>query len=162
MEVYKRINDIYTLEECHGAPIALAARSLAKEVNEWRRENTTSDDTFIIRIEAGSKHYGDIEQVFKRDNLPMPARVPKSTVQCQPADMLGWEGFRYIRTNVTSKNMKRLLPKGKDTFGGIFKENDLIELCKNTKVPRRDEVDPTRDIAFHSEKKRPRRRTVYK
>jgi hypothetical protein len=161
MDAYKRINDEWTLEESVGAPIALAARSLTTEINEWRRIHTLPEDNFRIFIEQGSKHYGDIEQVFKRDRQPSPVRVAKSNPRCQPADMLGWEGFRYLRTGITSKNMKRLLPKNVDTFGGIFLAKDLIELCKQTAVPIRADFKPIDSISFHSEKKRKRQRTVF-
>jgi hypothetical protein len=161
MEAYKRINDEWTLEESIGAPIALAARSLITEINEWRRTNLQPGDNFRIFIEQGSKHYGDIEQVFKRDRQSPPTRVAKSNPRCQPADMLGWEGFRYLRTGITSKNMDRLLPKNVDTFGGIFLAKDLIKLCEQTAVPLRADFKPIDSIAFHSEKKRKRRRTVF-
>lgn len=161
MGAYKRINDEWTLEESIGAPIALAARSLTTEINEWRQTHMLPGDNFKIFIEQGSKHYGDIEQVFKRDRQPLPTREAKSNPRCQPADMLGWEGLRYLRTGITSKNMKRLLPKNVDTFGGIFLAKDLIELCKRTAVPLRVDFKPIDSISFHSEKKRKRRRTVF-
>ena len=118
-------------------------------------------DNFRIFIEQGSKHYGDIEQVFKRDRQAAPTRVAKSNPRCQPSDMLGWEGFRYLRTGITSKNMKRLLPKNVHTFGGIFLAKDLIELCNQTSVPLRADFKPDDSISFHSDKKRKRRRTVF-
>ena len=161
MDAYKRINDEWTLEESVGAPIALAARSLTTEINEWRRIHMLPEDNFRIFIEQGSKHYGDIEQVFKRDRQPSPVRVAKSNPRCQPADMLGWEGLRYLRTGITGKNMKRLLPKNVDTFGGVFLAKDLIELCKQTAVPIRADFKPIDSISFHSEKKRKRQRTVF-
>ncbi|HKN21444.1 MAG TPA: hypothetical protein VJX73_08505 [Terracidiphilus sp.] len=161
MEAYKRINDEWTLEESIGAPIALAARSLTTEINEWRQAHMLPGDDFKIFIEQGSKHYGDIEQVFKRDGQPPPTRVAKANPRCQPADMLGWEGLRYLKTGITSKNMRRLLPKGVETFGGIFLAKDLIELCKQTAVPLRVDFKPIDSISFHSEKKRKRQRTVF-
>jgi hypothetical protein len=161
MDAYRRYNDIYTLEECHGAPIALAARSLATEIRAWTQSHLGPDDYLSVFIEAGTKHYGDIEQVFKRDRVPLPVRVPKSNPRLQPADMLGWEAFRYLKSGFVSKNMKRLLPKARDTFGGIFRETDFVELCNNTAVPTRANFTPIDTIAFHSERKRKRKRTIY-
>lgn len=161
MHAYKRLNEQYTLEESIGTPIALAARSLTTEIHAWEARNLAQGDSLSIFIEQGSKHYGDIEQVFKRDRIPLPVRVPKSNPRCQPADMLAWEGLHYLKSSITSKNMKRLLPKDRDTFGGIFLERDLSELCIRTNVPLRKDFKPIDTIAFHSEKKRHRRRTVY-
>jgi hypothetical protein len=159
MAAYKKVNEKYALEEWLGAPFALAARNIAKDVRVWQKEEFQAEDRLLIFVEEGTKHYGDMEQVFKRDGVPAPVRLPKSTSSLQPADMLGWEVFKYLQSGIESKNMKRLLPK-QGNFGGIFLEKDLEDTCKLSSVPLREEIGPTGSIAFHSERKRKRKRTI--
>lgn len=155
---YKQVNELYALEESHGAPYALAARGLAKKLNEWKRASTYESDQLLVFVEEGSKHYGDLEQVFKRDGLSYPKRVPKAMPAVQPVDVLGWEMFNALRTNRFSKNLKRL---GHQVGSfGLFRESDLIRLCKETDVKLRSELNPGDTIAFHSDRKRKRRRTI--
>ena len=165
MAAYKRVNDELAFEECHGAPYALTARSVAKELNEWKSENLGDDDHLLTFVEEGTKHYGDLEQLFKRDRLPIPNRVPKSMAQVQPADILAWELFNYLRSGSPkhpTKNFNRLLRSIRKTqeLGGIFYEADLRRLCTDTKVYPRNMLSPGDTIAFHSEKKRKRKRTL--
>lgn len=116
-------------------------------------------------MEEGTKHYGDMEQLFKRDGLPMPVRVPKALPQVQPADILAWETFFWLRAGGPSqqrKNLKRLtIPtRRREDFGGILYEADLRRLCADTGVYPRATLKPGDTIAFHSEKKRKRKRTI--
>ena len=159
MAAYKRVNEKYALEEFLATPFALAARNLAKNVNRWKTTAFHPEDRLLVYVEEGTKHYGDMEQVFKRDKLPPPVRLPKSTAALQPADILGWEVFRYLQSGSVSKNMKRLLQK-RDEFGGVFREKDLEETCKGAGVLLRANVNPGDTIAFHSERKRKRKRTI--
>jgi hypothetical protein len=117
-------------------------------------------------VEEGTKHYGDLEQVFKRDGLPIPNRVPKAMSQVQPADILAWELFNWLRAGSPkqqSKNLKRLtLPiRKKEDLGGIIRESDLRRICSEppTVYPRSTLSSKDR-IVFHSERKRKRERTV--
>jgi hypothetical protein len=163
MEAWKRVNDEFTLEECHGAPFALAARSVAKQVNEWRNEHLSSDDHLLMFIEEGTKNYGDLEQVFKRDGIPIPNRVPKAMHQVQPCDLLAWEAFNFVRSGQRlGKNLSRLIRRYRKErdLGGTFTEADLRRLCADTNVYPRSTIKPGDTIAFHSERKRKRKPTV--
>jgi hypothetical protein len=55
ISAYKRVNDELALEECHGAPYALTARSLARELNLWKSKNLQADDHLLIFVEEGTK-----------------------------------------------------------------------------------------------------------
>jgi len=162
---YKRMNETHALEECHGAPYALAARSLATELNIWKTRNLHPEDHLLIFVEEGTKHYGDLEQVFKRDKLPMPHRIPKSMPQVQPADILAWEAFNWLRAGSPrnlGKNLNRLTrsTRRKEELGGIIYEADLRRICADTDVYLRSELNAGDTISFHSERKRKRRRTI--
>jgi hypothetical protein len=162
---WKKVNEEFTLEECHGAPFGLAARALARHVNDWKREVLGPDDRLLSFVEEGTKHYGEMEQVFKRDKLPILNKVPKSMPQVQPCDILAWETFNYLRAGEgsrLSKNLKRLthyMAKRED-FGGIIWEWRLRKLCEETNVYPREQMNPGDTIAFHSERKRKRKRTI--
>lgn len=159
MAAYRRVNDTYALEECIAAPYSLAARHVASELREWQRDFLADGDHLLVFVEEGTKHFGDMEQVFTRDRLPVPIRVPKTLAAVQPADMLGWEALHYLRTGSISKNLKRLLPRV-DQFGGIFRESDLQETCRRAKVLLRSDLKPGDTIRFHSNRKRIRQRTI--
>jgi hypothetical protein len=168
MAAYKRVQQEFALEESHGAPYALACRALATEVHEWQAANLGAEDSVLTFVEEGTKHFGDMQQVFKRDRLPIPTRVPKSTPQAQPSDMLAWEAFAFLREG-SPKKMSRNLDlltraiRKKQNLGGIFYERDLRILCAETKVVPREGLPPGENpIRFGGggERKRPRRRTI--
>lgn len=158
---YRRVNEEYALEECLGAPYALAARALAIEMNEWMKPNMSTEDKLLLLAEDGTKHRGDMEQVFLRDKLPAPQRVPKSMAAVQPADMLAWETYNSLSRGRQLRRVRRLL--GDHTqFGKIFREGDLRATCltPGANVLLRSTVPPEALIAFHSTPKRKRKRTI--
>jgi hypothetical protein len=162
---YRRVNDEFTLEESHGAPYALVTRGIAKAFREWESETLGPEDRLRVFVEQGTKHYGDLEQVFKRDRIQLPTRVPKATAQVQPADMLAWETFKQIRSGDSgkfSRNLHRLTReiRQEHEVGGMFKEADLRRLCVDTAVPLRSSMGSNDTITFHSERKRRRKRTI--
>jgi len=162
MEAWKRVNAEFTLDECIGAPYAIAARNIAKQLHEWKLECFSLGDRMLLFVEEGTEHYGDLEQVFKRDSLPIPNRVPKTMPQVQPSDILAWEAFAFLKYGRMSKNLNRLTRKYRKQkeLGGIFFERDLRELCAKTDVIPRNQLNPGDTIRFHSERKRIRRRLV--
>jgi hypothetical protein len=168
MAAYKRVQEEFALEESHGAPYALACRALAKELHEWQAADLGAEDRVLTFVEEGTKHFGDMEQVFKRDRLPVPTRVPKTMPQAQPSDMLAWEVFAFLRAG-SPKKMRRnldMLTRGmrkKQNFGGIFYERDLRNLCAETRVVPRERLPPGESLIRFGgggEGKRPRRRTI--
>ena len=166
MPVYKKLNEEFTLQECHGAPYALTARALAKEVNEWRAANLQDDDNLTVFVEQGTKHFGDLMQVFKRDKISIPTVVLKALPRVQPADVLAWEHFQYLRDQPLGsrpgKNLERLVRpiRKRQDVEGIMQESDLRTLCVGTDVPKREAITPGDTIAFWSEKKRKRKQTI--
>jgi len=165
LAAYKRVNEEFTLEECHGAPYAITSRTLARNLNIWQAANLVAEDSLLIFVEEGTKHYGDLEQVFKRDQLPHPARVAKKVPQVQPADILAWETFNWLRAGSPeqpSKNLKRLTfpTRKRETIEGMIYEADLRRICGDTAVPLRASMNPGDTIAFHSDRKRKRKRTI--
>jgi hypothetical protein len=77
MEDYRRVNHEYPLEECIGKPYAIAARCVAAGINQWKAEHFKKDDRLLVFIEDGTLHRGDMEEVFKRDALPVPQSCQK-------------------------------------------------------------------------------------
>jgi hypothetical protein len=155
------VNETYALEECLGAPYALAARILAVELNKWREKNLTSQDHLLLFAEEGTKHRGDIIEVFKRDRLPEPFTVKKTMAAVQPADMLAWEMFSFLHGANNNRRIYRLIDKRKQ-FGAIFYEKDLIATCIQSDPPvmLRTTLSPNARILFHSSPKRKGVRTI--
>jgi hypothetical protein len=158
---YRRVNDEYALEECLGAPLALAARGMALDLNRWKVGHLGPADTLLLFAEEGSKHRGDLAAVFERDRLPAPTTVKKSVACVQPADILAWSMFDYLRTGKPLRRVQRLIG-GQDTFGSMFREDDLRRTVAEM-IPRimlRSELTPAATISFHTTPKRPRKRTI--
>jgi hypothetical protein len=55
MPEYRKINDQYAFEEYQGGPYALAARTVAKSINDWKRKNMKSQDRLEVLFEAERK-----------------------------------------------------------------------------------------------------------
>ena len=105
---YKRVNEEFALEECLGAPYAYTGRTVARHLNIWKSKNLGPADNLLIFVERGTKHYGDLEQVFKRDRLPIINRVPKAIIPVQAADLLAWETFNWLRAGSPERMGKNL------------------------------------------------------
>jgi hypothetical protein len=159
IEAYRRVNADYTLEECLGAPYALVVREITRQLHAWQKIHCQPDDQFLIFVEEGTLHFGDLEQIAKRDKLPNPIKVPKKNSAVQPAEILGWEYFNYLRTKKISKNLWGLL-RSRVATGTVFWESDLVETCKRASVIPRNSMTSKSTIAFHSNPKRKRRRTI--
>ncbi len=105
-------------------------------------------------------------QVFKRDKISIPTVVLKALPRVQPADVLAWEHFQYLRDQPLrsrpGKNLERLVRpiRKKQDVEGIMQESDLRTLCVGTDVPKREAINPGDTIAFWSEKKRKRKQTI--
>jgi hypothetical protein len=158
---YRRVNEKYALQECLGAPYALASRFLALQMNKWKEKNLKPDERLHLFVEEGTKHRGDMMEVFKRDKLPEPISVKKSLPAVQPADMFAWEMFTFLRDEKNRRRVKRLLG-GQTQFGVVVYEKDLIDTCTQSepRVMLRSELNANTRIMFHSSPKRERKRTI--
>jgi hypothetical protein len=157
---YKRVNQELSVQECLGAPYAIAARGMSISVNHWRSNNLKTQDHLSLFTESGTKHRGDMAAVFKRDNLPEPQPVPKATIAVQPADMLAWEIFTCLKKNGVARRRLRRLVEMEPEYHVVFREADLRETCRDAKVIPRSVMAPSKAIYFHSEPKQARRRTI--
>lgn len=48
------MNELYPLEECIGTPYVIAARAVAKGINEWKTKFCKSADNLRVFVEAGT------------------------------------------------------------------------------------------------------------
>jgi hypothetical protein len=157
---YKKVNEVFVLEETLGTPYALAARAMAISVNKWKSENFRDGDHLLLFTESGTKHRGDMAEVFKRDKLPEPIPVLKSMVAVQPADILAWELFRFLKEEQRVRRRLRRLAEIRPEYHTVFRQANLIETCQQVKVMLRSKLPPTAQISFQSSPKRLRRRSI--
>ena len=161
MTDYKSVNREYPLEECIGKPFAIAARCVARNINLWKKNFFHANrDKLLVFVEDGTLHRGDMEEVFKRDALPIPTPVPKSTPAVQPADMLSWEVGHFYENNSRRRTLRRILSESKDLIEGRYGKKHMLEGLKMMGIPKRGEIPANVGFVFHSSKKRVRRRTV--
>jgi hypothetical protein len=159
MAAYRKVNAEFALQEYLGALYALAGRAMALGINQWVQHELGPSDHLALFAEDGTKHRGDLVEVFKRDGLPEPRTVPKSVTAVQPADMLAWVVFTALRTKKPYRRLKRLVDSHLE-FGATLRENDLRVTCEQAGVPLRSALPPTAKVSFHASKKRPRKRTI--
>jgi hypothetical protein len=163
MAAYKKINDIYALEEAIGTPYSIAMRGLVRNVNLWKKNFLDPSDTVSVFVEQGTLHFGDMQEAFRRDGLPIPRSVPKNNVRVQPADMLAWEVFRYDQIGPIRRSMKELVKYHQHlaTNHGMFLEDNILISCQQMgNVHKRSELPPNAQHVYHSSPKRMRRRTI--
>jgi hypothetical protein len=169
---YREINDAYAFEECVGTPFALAGRTIAKNINSWKRNYMENDSKLVIVFEDGTKHKGDFIDAMERDKLPCPLFAGKGdAVPLQAADWLAWEMLNGVKTGNMRPSLKRVvggLPKD-DPNHGIYEKKDLEEVCRTypggdnpSGVPLRSKLSKGVKIAYHSSPKKPRKRTIGK
>jgi hypothetical protein len=159
MNDYREINEKYLLEEAIGTPYALTGRTVAKDINSWKRHYLKKHDRLLVFFEDGTKHKGDFMEAMKRDNLPCPAFVDKrEAVSVQAADLFAWEVCNGLTKNHERATLKTLLAHpGKD---GLYDGEALEMLVQGIHVPLREGIPPNVRFAYHSSRKRPRRRTI--
>ena len=68
MRDYRLVNEKYALEECYGAPYAIAGRNITMRLKSWLREQG-SDVRMSVSFEDGTKHKGDFIDACKRDEF---------------------------------------------------------------------------------------------
>jgi hypothetical protein len=93
MDVYKRANTLYPLEEGIGTPYSICARSIAHNLEPWREKHFSADDKLLVFIEDGTLHKGDMEDAFRRDGLPIPQVFPRRILASSPE--IYWHGSSF-------------------------------------------------------------------
>jgi hypothetical protein len=159
MEAYKKLNDLYALEECMGTPYAIAARTIAKGINQWKAKFYKTDDSLEVFVEAGTKHMGDMEEAFRRDHLPAPQKVPKSHTAAQPCDLLAWEVLHMTKHNDRRRSLFNLI-NVPSLFEGIMRENNLMHAITEVNVPLRAATPEGVQYVYGTSPKRIRKRTI--
>lgn len=159
MKAYKKLNELYPLEECIGTPFAIAARTVAKGINRWKSKFYKPEDILHVFVEAGTKHMGDMEEAFRRDHLPVPQKVPKTHTATQPCDLLAWEVLHNFKHNNQRRSLLNLI-RGPLLFEGIMREKNLIHALQEVKVPLRSAAPSGVEFVYGTSPKRSRKRTV--
>jgi hypothetical protein len=159
MEAYKRVNDLYPLEECIGTPYAIAARTVAKGINKWKTKFYRPEDNLQVFVEAGTKHTGDMEEAFRRDHLPVPQRVPKAHTAAQPCDLLAWEVLHNVKHNDKRRSLLNLI-RVPFLFEGIMREKNLTHILAEARIPLRTVMPDGVQYVYGTSPKRTRRRTI--
>jgi hypothetical protein len=160
MSDYRRLNDKFPLEEAIGTPFAIACRTVAAKINLWRKRFFKPGDGLSVYVEAGTKHIGDMEQAFERDELPKPSRVTKNHPAAQAADLFAWESFRHGTHGEQRRSLRNLL-MNKNLYEGIMREKNLMHSLSATKAPPREVLPDNVEFSFHSAPKRPRTRRIH-
>lgn len=162
MADYRETNEHMAFEESIGAPYALAGRTVAKDLREWREKYGGNDCKLLVAFENGTKHKGDFIARMEADGLPCPMFVTKNeAVPLQAADLAGWEvswALKHLRLRSHYEWLIDRVPFN----AGVYKREDLEKLCYHQPravLPRPEADDAF--IAYHSTPRRRRKRTIF-
>jgi hypothetical protein len=159
MKAYRKVNELYPLEECIGTPYAIAARAVAKGINEWKAKFYKPEDSLRVFVEAGTKHMGDMEEAFRRDHLPVPQKIPKAHPAVQPCDLFAWEVLHFSKHNDNRLSLFNLVSVPY-LFEGIFREKNLMHAIAEVKIPLRAAMPDGVQYVYGTSPKRTRKRTI--
>jgi hypothetical protein len=159
---FRKANELYALEECMGAPYAIATRGVVHNVGEWVENYLNpKTDHYLVFVEDGTLHRGDMQEAFRRDRLPVPQSVPKEHPCVQPADLLSWEMLNSFKSSNNHRRSFRNLILTRPGLKGMFFEKQLFENCKTLKIPLRSALQPGMKIVWHNSPKRIRKRSIH-
>jgi hypothetical protein len=171
MDGYRQINEQRAFEETMGTPYTIAGRTVAKSLNDWKRDFASPEDKLLVFFEDGTKHKGDFIDAMERDQLPCPAFIKKQeATPLQAADLLAWEMFNAFKTKAVETGKFRpsiLKLVGKASPGsqdhGYFGYQALERMCQHpdARVPIRSDLPPGTVIVHHSSPKKQRKRTIF-
>ena len=158
MDGYRRVNAEYALQECKGAPYAMAGRVIMEWLRQWQEKYCHENDPLLLVFEDGAKHKGDLIDLFHHSRFDCPTFRSKNCPGLQAADFLAWESFNAFRTKHVGVWYDALL-NGVGKCEGMT-EKDLRETCEEQKVPRREIISPNTDIVLTGQPKKIRRKTI--
>lgn len=161
MDDYHAVNELYALEEYLGTPYAMAGRGLIRLLNNWQSRQSEHDHARSLNFDDGTKHKGDLIDIYQRDRIPLPGFLDKKqTPALQAADLLAWETLHAFKIGRVRRSLDRLVSsvEQRHRFHGIFDKPALVAACKSLPVPLRTSFSP---IAFHSSPKKGRVRTIH-
>jgi hypothetical protein len=158
MSDYRAINDEFYLEELIGKPYALGGQLIIESLMKWKLRYA-AHSSLVTVFDNGSKHKGDLLDMFTQQQFDLPAfRDKKAVVSLQAADMLAWECFNSFQLDGLERESLALLRRvpfehGKVTEAGMSHTMEVMQ------VPRRD-ADPDLRVTLEQLPKKNRTRQI--
>lgn len=162
MEGYRRINRKFPLEEMYGKPYGVAASSVARLAHHWGNRYLPLGE-FLVFVEQGTHHHGDMVECFRRDGLDDPIPVRKEHPAAQAADLYAWERFWYNNTLIRRPSMeylKKKMPDGRRAMDGKWENRVIRHALERLDIPLRKEIPEGVNFAFNNSPKRIRKQTI--
>jgi hypothetical protein len=159
MKEYRLVNDRIAIEECLGRPYAMAGRLIGQQLRYWQQKYSRHDEPLVMVFEDGSKHKGDLMDIFRRDGFGCPTfRGKNKSIPLQGADLLAWEYYHSFKCNLVRPSLDSIV-ENHPGIDNIYTYDDLLESAKEGNVPWRD--NSPNSFFFHNLKKKIRRRTIF-
>jgi hypothetical protein len=166
MEDYRAVDKELAFSEFLAYPFALCARFCDIQLRRWAKRNDIQDVIEIVfEQRTGS---GEVVEVFTRDGIPIPSFKSKSLTPLQAADLLAWlqNGKLAKSDNYARVDGNGVIAEISATLHthDLVSRTELLAICRRMKtiagvvVP--DRKDLSKPVAFHSSKKRNRKRFV--
>jgi len=158
MEDYLKADAELKISETVGRPFAVCARLADVQLNQWARRHGVTDRVKIV-FERRPEGVGDTDDLFNRDELPIPGWEGKEVCALQTADYIAWLHNAKIRK---SDNYKRFAvgepPKvlhTHDWFGyrDIMGIAGRVATVAAQPIPLRSEDTV---VVYHNKENRPR------
>jgi hypothetical protein len=162
MKEYREINQERAFEELLGTPYAVAGRTSAKSINDWKRKYMSSDDKLLVLFEDGTLHKGDFMEAMKRDRLPCPNFI-QTVPPLEAADWLAWELLYALKNDYKARPILENVLRCHPGDDGIYESHNLHDLATKIPVPAplRSSLEPSTKLYHHTSPKRPRKRTIF-
>lgn len=158
MREYRLANNQHAIEECLGRPYAMAGRLIGQQLREWENKYNPSHYPVVSIFEDGSKHKGDLMDIFQRDHFDPPAfRDKTKVVPLQGADLLAWEYFNTFKTNQIRPSLDYII-NNHPGMDHIYTYEDLLDSAQRSNVPERNR---SFRYFFYNLKKKTRERTIF-
>lgn len=158
MADYRAVNDVFYMEEMFGKPYAIAGQMIMASLRTWQR-NYAPDAPLVTIFDEGSKHKGDLIDMFIQQEFDAPAfRKKKNVVALQSADLLAWECFNSFKSSFQQReSLWRLM--GVPFEHGVYGQMELIDAFTAVGLQRRDEF-PDLQVALAKLPKKRRTRQI--
>jgi hypothetical protein len=163
MADYKKADQDISFSEFIAYPFSLCARFCSAQVNDWASRNWIKGPVRLV-FEQRAEGTGEVVEVFERDKMPIPIFESKGTCPLQAADLIAWASYnKTLRSDnfVRYENALAALTACSSTHKYIS-YSKILEICENMRritgieIPNRSNL--TVGVAFHTSKKRPRKK----
>jgi hypothetical protein len=149
-DAFRKVNERFHLKKHQRSPYALAGRFCISRANQYVLRRGASLRDIVYVFEDGGPDVGGLVDLVNRSNLKIPAfessrdtEAKFATVQLQAADYFAYELRKAVVDHRDPFTKPEMFRKSFQAFFGCeadqgnYREQELLELCEDAKIPER-------------------------